>query len=313
LKTRLYRVIAIATTACVLFAPVRARADDQAIVDAQARFADGLDRARRGDFDGARLAFVQAYSVLHSPDILYNLAVAEQKTARNVEALRHFRQLMHDTRTGNDDRAAAQTKIEQLEKVTAHLRIHAPDGATITVDGEAASLDPDPVVDVLPGAHVVEGRLGAKTARSQASAAAGETAVVTLPIEPDAPRPIVLESPAKGRIPVTLALGAAAVAALGTGIGFAIDSQSKKDDADAFRQAQAAHFCARPSSTCSDYQSMLDDQQRSVTIAHVLYVSSAVLAVGAIGAFVLWPRGKAKSEQAFIAPTFGGARAGFSF
>jgi hypothetical protein len=57
--------------------PGVARAQGEvAVRDAQARFEEGLDRVKAGDFEAARLSFAQAYTVLRRPAILWNLALA---------------------------------------------------------------------------------------------------------------------------------------------------------------------------------------------------------------------------------------------
>src|ERR1700733_14564367 len=61
--------------------------DDAATRDAKARFEEGLKRYEAQDFEGARVAFQQAYSVLPAVDILYNLALSELRSNRPVEAL----------------------------------------------------------------------------------------------------------------------------------------------------------------------------------------------------------------------------------
>jgi hypothetical protein len=317
----LKRAIAVTTTVCLLSMTLPARAQSPAIADAKARFEDGLDRARRGDLDGARIAFLQAYAVLHSPDILFNLAITEQRTGHPLDALKHFHQLLADDRVEPGDRAKAEGKIAELSKIVGHMRIEVPDGAKVMIDGEPAPLDLSGPLDVIPGSHTVQGRLGGKTQEQRVETPPGEVVAVKITLEPErpavAPPPPAQDEAArepKGRVPVTIILSAAALAALGVGVFFALDSQSKKDDANAYRDTHPAGFCYVASSqACMQYSSMLDDVQQSVTIARVLYISSGVLALGAVGTYFLWPRAKHDLGRAWVAPTLGGAQAGFSF
>src|SRR5215469_2914549 len=94
--------------AAILAAAVPARADDVTSKEAQARFEEGLVRVKDGDFEGARVSFAQAYAVLKKADILWNLALAEQKSGHPVEAIGHFKQLQHDARTDADRVNAAK-------------------------------------------------------------------------------------------------------------------------------------------------------------------------------------------------------------
>src|ERR1700730_14420850 len=75
--------------------PSVARADDPAAErEAQARFEEGIARVKTGNFEGARISFLQAHAVLHKPYILWNLALAEEKTGNVLDALGHFKQFV---------------------------------------------------------------------------------------------------------------------------------------------------------------------------------------------------------------------------
>src|SRR5687767_4703889 len=67
---------------------------DAALVEAQARFKEGLDLADANNNEAARLKFQQAWSVYKSPAVLYNLARSEQLTGHDVEAFEHFREFL---------------------------------------------------------------------------------------------------------------------------------------------------------------------------------------------------------------------------
>lgn len=145
--------------------------------EAKKRFGEGLDRARAADFEAARLKFLQAYAIIKSPDILWNLALAEEKTKRDVDAIRHFRIYLHDSRIKEDDRVSAQKHIATLATTTGHLEISASMGASITVDvtyaaGTAPLGDP---VDVEPGKHHVTARGTDGTYEQDVNVEAGKT------------------------------------------------------------------------------------------------------------------------------------------
>src|SRR5688572_20109418 len=86
----LYLCLTVAA-ASVPLCPGVARADDAAVVEAKARFEEGLELADAGKNEPARLKFQQAYSVFKSPAVLYNLARSEQLTGHDLDALDHFR------------------------------------------------------------------------------------------------------------------------------------------------------------------------------------------------------------------------------
>ncbi len=170
------RSVALLTTASLLFSSFAraanppgapkaggraqpAQATDEARSDAQKRLDEGLDRYAKGDFEGARLAFAQAYAVLTSIDLLYNLTRSEVKSGHPLEALVHIHQMLRDPKATTDDRAKAERLLEEANRVTGHIAVEAPEGAEIVLDhvpsGEAPVSE---AYDVVPGQHVIEAR-----------------------------------------------------------------------------------------------------------------------------------------------------------
>ena len=230
---------------------------DVAVRDAQARFEEGLERVKVGDFEAARLSFAQAYTVLRRPAILWNLALAEEKTGHLVDALSHFKVVARDATAAPGDRDVAQRHAAALMDRTGHIAVDAPSGAVLTVDGDPTeSVAPlaEPL-DVAPGHHAVEARLGRGHKTLEVDAAAGQVARLTFavaddappgaaptpapppPIEPGAPGPAEAgvdhrsSSPSTARIVTTSVLGGAALVAAGVGVFLALRSHSDASDA----------------------------------------------------------------------------------
>lgn len=156
--------------------------DDPAVRDAQARFEEGLDRVKTGDFEGARISFAQAYAALKRPAILWNLALAEEKTGHLVEALSHFKRVVRDKSAATGDRDEAQRHAVALTGRIGHIDVQAPPGSTVHLDGDAAEvvvplLEP---LDVTPGRHAVDVRLGSASRTIAIDAPAGQVVRVTL-------------------------------------------------------------------------------------------------------------------------------------
>jgi hypothetical protein len=176
-------------SALTMAAAAPARAEDQAAThEAQVRFEEGLAHVKAGDFEAARMSFVQAYAVLRKPDILWNLALSEEKSGHPADALAHFKALGRDTAGSDADRARAKKHVDDLMTVTGHIEVLAPVGAQVLVDAAPAGLTPLPEpVDVAPGRHHVEVRTAqgwSKTA--DADALAGQIAHVSFALG-DAP------------------------------------------------------------------------------------------------------------------------------
>ena len=174
------------TAALLLGASASARADDdRANREAEARFKEGLARVKSKDYEAARLSFEQAYAVLHRPLILWNLALAEEKTAHPLDALAHFRQVAREA-AGDADRAGAQKHVDALLGQLGHIDVQAPPGTGVTLDGGdvvgTAPLDP---LDVMPGHHVVAAKMAAGSTRtSEVDAVAGQVAHVAFAADP---------------------------------------------------------------------------------------------------------------------------------
>jgi hypothetical protein len=334
--------VLLGAAALALPAPARA-ADEKATREAQGRFVEGIARVKAGDFEGARMSFAQAYTVLHKPDILWNLALAEDKSGHLVDALAHFKQLAHDGAT-DADRAKANKHVDQLMAETGHIEVAAPPGAQVMVDGESAGVAPlAAAVDVAPGKHRVELRpvQGAPKA-TETDAFAGQTARVSFllaepgaaptntttagaateaqgPAPEGAPAPPppdqvqTVHSASSARIVTVASLGAAGAASIFLGVYFGLAAQSDANDVKGYQSAHGASYCAVITSTnaktCSTWNSTVDSQNRDAAVSDGFYVAGGLLVAGAVATWFLWPKGST-SPSATIVPVVGPGGAG---
>jgi hypothetical protein len=310
--------------ACALAVGVshNARAQDAAVErEAQARFEEGIARVKTGNFEAARVSFLQAYAVLHKPTILWNLALAEEKTGKVLVALGHFREFARVVPVG-DDRIGADKHIGELMLQTGRLDILAPAGAQVIVDGAPAGIAPlgDPV-DVLPGRHHLEARTTQSTKEADAEVAAGQLVHASLVLSVDAPRPAPALAPSgaleaktppstisirnaeaaaagqsssTSRALAVVLVGTMGVASIGLGAYFALQSQSEASTADGFRRQNSSSYCAQVTSTnsmvCTQWNDAVESQGRDATLSNVFYVAGGVLVAGAVATWFLWPR-----------------------
>jgi len=332
-----FRWAAVAALAAA--APSVAAADDKAVREAQARFEEGLKRVKASDFESARMSFVQAYVVLHKPEILWNLALSEEKSGHPLDGLAHFKEFAKEV-PDDADRGRAQKHIDALMAQTGHIEVQAPAGTSLTLDG-ATSIGTAPLtgtLDVTPGHHVVEGKLADGTKALGVEAVAGELAHVSFLVAgPDRPPPAAPVSPipapepsapvmatastasggtpgseeAQGnsttRLVMTTALGGGAVIAVGLGVYFGLQSRSDASTAAAFRSMYPSSWCANPANIdCGRWNSAVQAQNRDATVSNILYVTGVVLAAGAVASWLFWPRDKeTKSASAWVVPTAG--------
>jgi hypothetical protein len=302
--------------------PQNAGAQDAAVErEAQARFEEGIGRVKAGNFEAARVSFLQAYAVLHKPTILWNLALAEEKTGKVLAALGHFKEFVRAVPVG-DDRISADKHIGELMGQTGHLDVLAPAGAQVVVDGTPAGMAPlGDSVDVLPGRHHVEARTAESTKEADADVGAGQLVHTTLvpsletarstalapssageakaPPAPGLARNPDRAAPDQGsstsRAVAVVALGTVAAASIGLGAYFGLQSQSEAGTADGFRKlTNSSSYCAQVTSAnsavCTQWNDAVQSQGRDATLSNVFYVAGGVLAAGAVATWLLWPK-----------------------
>jgi hypothetical protein len=333
-----------ALAALALTASPGLAAEDPAVRDAQARFEEGLERVKTGDYEAARISFAQAYALLKRPAILWNLALAEEKTGHLVDALTHFKHVARDASASPGDREDAERHAIALAARTGHIDIQAPAGSALRVDGDAieATAPLEEPLDVTVGHHVVEARWADGARSAAADVGAGQVAHVTLskdtaapvasapterPAAPVGPSPAAPPTVGVGTEPVlvshhetpvakiatTASLGGAAVVAVGVAIGLALESQSKANQANRTRGMLGGDSeCSVPSSNtqlCSQLNSAVQAQNHSAEASDALYVTGGVLAAGAVVVWFLWPRSRTE-PSAWLTPVVGTSQVG---
>jgi hypothetical protein len=328
---------------CMAAPGVATAADDQATREAEARFSEGLSRVKTHDFEAARLSFAQAYAVLRRPLILWNLALAEEKTGHALEALQHFRRVVGEA-DGALDRANAQKHVDMLMGQTARIDVKAPPGVVLVLDGGGTLTAPlaEPL-DVMPGRHVLDAKLSQGAQSFEVDAAAGQVAHVSfMPLEGPSPAatpavslpPPAPQSPPDVRVAegaradvappsqsfwtprtvTAVAVGGAAVVTLGLGVYFGLASEANAGSVSTFQtQHTAPNTCHDPVgalvATCKQWDSDLQTENRDAAVSNVFYVAGGILSAVAIATWFLWPK-DAHGTEAWVLPQVGPTGAG---
>ncbi len=318
----------------VMFAGASVHAQsDQALKAAQLRFREGVALYKKADYEAARVAFAQAFAVLHSADVLLNLALAELNGGgHSLEALQHLRQYERDPKA---DSAVVKSKlpalIERAYKETGHLKVlDAPAGAAITIDGQPAITPLPELVDVSSGRHVLEARVQDKTLTAEVVAVAGEItpvkfgAVAATQAAPTTPAPTssappvaptATQPPPSGDAPpatpsesfwmtrryVGVAVAGFGIIALATGGYFGMKSTDDGDRAKAAGANLGPTACANltPPAGCADVKSAYDAQDRDHTLG-VVFLGLGAAAVVTGAALILWPQSSPASRTAVV-------------
>jgi hypothetical protein len=132
------------------------------VQQAQARWKEGKAFFDAGNFEAARVAFRQAYTIFPHPAFLQNLGEAELRSARYVEAARHLAQYLNLSTSGSPaQRDGAKSSLKKAAEKLGSLVIEANvDDSEIRVDDEVVGRTPLGALAwyVEPGRHVVVAR-----------------------------------------------------------------------------------------------------------------------------------------------------------
>ncbi len=256
---------------------------------AQARFHEGTAFAHAGEFESARLAFSQALAIRRDSDTLWNLAIVEKNTHHEVDACRHIREYLRRPDHQVSDDPAAHKLLDAMYPAIGHLRITAPSGATLAVDGQALT-DRAPladVYDVAPGEHVIRAASGTAANEVHVNSPPGAETPATIAFSTTSTGPITeppkTETRATAFPPPTgaIILGGVGIVGLGLGIGFGLAATSKRSD---FGNQNCAVV---GTSSCVDIRS---SQTTDSTIATVGYIGGAAFLVGGAVWWIVAPR-----------------------
>jgi hypothetical protein len=259
--------------------------------------------------------------------------MAERKLGKNVDALHHFRAYVADPNARADRKAFAQTELlNELNDLTAHVTVKAPEGAVVTIDG--APVATAAVVDVEPGMHsiAINGApaLGGPAARA-IDAAAGSTVQVDFtpapplttaaaapppspPIVPAVTAPSSESSPSSSRTWAVASMGGGSVLLLAGGIAFASLASLDRTRAERlYSQMQNDNLsCAQSGTICKDHDSASAAADRESAAATTMFVLSGVLAGATIATWLLWPAANSKSKAATTTTTTPAASVAFT-
>jgi hypothetical protein len=288
-----------------LSAPRPARADDPAAVEAQARFKEGVELANRSKFEEARVKFLQAAAVLKVPAVLYNLASAEETTSRHLDALQHYRAFLvmarSDARITDAMRDKAREGITRSLKLVGQLRLSAPEGAQVTVDGQVAEPTGEPVA-VAPGRHAVEGTFHGEVRTVAVEATAGAVTSVRLEFAPSPPKPAAAPSATPSLDPaappkahrttagyvVPAVTGVLGLAGIATGVAFWLSWVGYLEDGKRMVYPGICTVSSSPDCVAfTDKRASANSAQVGLAVG---FTAGGVFLAGSIATFLLWPK-----------------------
>lgn len=341
-------LLLILTSASITVAAQPASGSDAIVTQARARFKEGIEAAKRGDFPAAIAAFQQAHTLQpNDPETLRNLGAAYFHGGRRVEAARTLSKLLAEYGAELKNRASAEELLAEAETSVGRLTITVDvDGAEVSVDGEKVGLSP------LRGkwyveagdAHVVAAQhRDRRDEKSGVVVAAGAVQTVSLRLAQSASQ-VGSGLPGTGNDPmhnggtrdeppdntartIVLVSGAAlTVVSAGAAVLFMVSANNSDSEAQDLLAKAKGEFgsnepCAgagRGSSTCRELGTTLDDRNTANRNEGIAWALTGVVGVATVATYFLWqPERSSDPARASatwtIAPTLGARGAGAAF
>lgn len=155
------RCLSLITTVSLVLISLTAAAEDKAA--AKKHFKAGLELMKSESFADAATEFETSADLYPNKNNLFNLATCYRALDRQVEALDILERVKRDfdSKLKPDMRADIDDQIAEIRTILANLSIAvAPDGATVSIDGEDMGVAPlsEPLV-LRRGGHVIEVKL----------------------------------------------------------------------------------------------------------------------------------------------------------
>jgi tetratricopeptide (TPR) repeat protein len=291
--------------------------DERPAETAKALVKTGIEHFNAQDYEGARAAFAHAYEMAADSATLVNLALAELQSGHPADAARLFRRYLNLPAATPETRAAIASKwLPRAEAQASRVRVIAPAGSDVLVDGKNEGQAPIDVVDVSAGTHDLTVQDRGWTHSTHVTTRPAELLVVQLGAHASVRTETAAVGPPPSEHPTSwpqaktiaeIALVTGAAVSLTSGLVFAVDSRRALAEA-AVSRAELPSDSLHPHSQCvaspppPECATLQEESQAAVREANWsrgLYVAAGVLAVGALAAWVLWPAPTSSGTLAF--------------
>jgi hypothetical protein len=323
----------VASSLALLLASSAFAQSEEAKAQAQRRYEEGLAFHNKDQEEEAYTRFAQAYAVLQSPPILFNLARTEQLTGRFADAAGHFKDyLAHPDhpRITADLRQKARAFLADIQLKLGHVTVDAPTGTIISVDGVAATSG---TLDVKPGTHAVVGQLGPETRTVTVSCVAGQVVtakiafdspvpVVVAPIAPVAPvtpspepvQPTPRSSGSGAKLGVVIATAAVGAIGIGVGVGFEAAASSKGSDVSAFQGTNGSSSCfGSTASRCQQLSGAAGSDTSDHNVGTGMLIGGGIFLAASVVTFLAWPNSKEPPASGYLVPILSPTTGGLGY
>lgn len=298
-------------------------------------FQEGKDAFRARKWELAFTKLTEAWKLRRSFDVALVLAQAEYKVNRFAESAEHFAYYLRfvSAKENQDIIANAREALAAAKLNVATVRLVAPKGAEITVDGRSVGTAPlDDAVFAAPGKRVFEAKLGDAYVSKAFDLAIATEQELELVFPPSAPKAVPPASPASGlgtpppteepppaprSEPPSYAPPAIAAAvggvALVTGVVLLVVAGGKDSDREGIvDKLPGTNRCGnRPErpSECDTAQNLANDAR---TFRAISYASFALALGAGVATYLLWPTQDSRKSARHFVPTLATDGAGIS-
>jgi hypothetical protein len=261
-------------------------------------FAEGQAHYSAGRYPEAYAAYKRAYDLKPTYDAAANLGNVEVKLGKYKDAVGHL-QFVLDNLPLSLDPATREAVIAKTHERLAEAKRHvavidvkiAPDGASVTVNGEPIGTTPLAAPVVLdPGQHQLLAKKPGYADLAQTITARPATSeALNLTMTPGASG----GGSQAGRVAVAVVGGVLALGAIGAGIGLLVASSGKGDDREALAGELGGNTSAcangNPDPRCGEIAGLADDELAFRGAGISLAVVGGVLAVATVVTVLVWP------------------------
>jgi len=278
----------------------------------------GVARYAKGNLEGARQAFLEAFELAPHHTIASNLAEVEIKLGRYREASEHLNYVLRSLPpSASDERASSEKDLAECRQRLSVVRVAVSvQGAAVMLDGKELGTAPlETELWLEPGEYVVEARhTGYLPASERVVTRAGESreislALGVLPAETPAASgtehrrdEVGSDSGMETKTLVLIGGSVLTVAAASVGTVFLLKSGAAADDVDKAlaeianeepELAEEGMACrlepsVRPAA-CATLSSSQQDEKTFKNVAIGSFIAAGALGVGTLATYFLWP------------------------
>lgn len=265
---------------------------------------------REGRYADSREAWLAVWKLDRSQVAACNIGALSHRMGDPVVAVRWLslcKEIMRAPRTP-DERALYASRLADLasaRQLVGELRVVAPAGASLTIDGDPAEVAAGGAVPVLPGRHLVRAELGGAAGEVEVDVPRGEMREAKLTLRKPEPKAPAHAQAGSARAPrreppappasrvVVLAGGIGAGVFVAAGAGLFAWGEVELNAGIRAAESAGPNRCYLPSPACDRAHAHWDTMETARAFGAASLILGGVVAAGTLG-YALWPRQRAE-------------------